>query len=261
MQLIMNLFLRGTIFFTALLSISFANAQVKKKSANKTITIKHKITSPKKVAPVTQAPEKKLGTRVKITTDQGDIIVLLYDKTPLHRDNFIKLIKEHFYDSLLFHRVINTFMIQGGDPESKKAPPGQMLGNGDAGYTIPAEFDTTLYHKRGALCAARTDNPEKVSSGCQFYIVQGKSSSDGELDMIEMRNGIKFSPAKRMTYKITGGTPRLDMNYTVFGEVESGMEAVDKIALVPKDKNNRPLKDIRMKMELLSTEGETQKKN
>ena len=256
----MKFFLKAIIFFIAFFSSSMADAQVKKKSTNKTAIAKHKITRPKKTTPVNQTPEKKLGARVKITTNMGDIVVLLYDKTPRHKDNFIKLVKEHFYDSLLFHRVINTFMIQGGDPNSKNAAPGEMLGNGDVGYTIPAEFDTTLYHKRGALCAARTDNPEKASSGCQFYIVQGKTSSDGELDMIEMRNRIKFSAAKRMTYKMTGGTPKLDMNYTVFGEVETGMETVDKIATAQRDGNNRPLSDIRMKMELLTEKNELEKK-
>jgi peptidyl-prolyl cis-trans isomerase B (cyclophilin B) len=126
-----------------------------------------------------------------------------------------------------------------------------LLGDGGVGYTIPAEFDSTLYHKRGALCAARTDNPEKASSGCQFYIVHGKTYSDSQLDNITTRDGIKFSPAQRMTYKMVGGTPQLDTRYTVFGEVESGIEVVDKIAQSPKDNNNRPLTDIRMRMEIL----------
>jgi peptidyl-prolyl cis-trans isomerase B (cyclophilin B) len=142
-------------------------------------------------------------------------------------------------------------MVQGGDPNSKTAPSGSMLGMGDVGYTIPAEFDSTLYHKRGALCAARTENPEKASSGCQFYIVHGRKSSDGELDNIEMQRGFKYSPAQRMTYKMNGGTPMLDKNYTVFGEVESGMEVIDKIATVDRDRNNRPIADVRMMMELI----------
>jgi peptidyl-prolyl cis-trans isomerase B (cyclophilin B) len=121
-------------------------------------------------------PEKKQAVRVKITTDMGEIVIRLSDKTPLHRDNFIKLVNEHFYDSLLFHRVIAGFMIQGGDPESKNAAPDIMLGKGNVSYTIPAEFDSTLYHKKGALAAARNNNPEKASSGCQFYIVQGKNT-------------------------------------------------------------------------------------
>ncbi|MCW3092085.1 MAG: peptidyl-prolyl cis-trans isomerase (rotamase) - cyclophilin family [Ferruginibacter sp.] len=181
----------------------------------------------------------------------GEIIVRLYDKTPRHRDNFIKLVNDHFYDSLLFHRVIAGFMIQGGDPESKNALPGIMLGKGGVGYTIPAEFDSTLYHKKGALAAARDNNPEKASSGCQFYIVQGKKFADDELNIIEMQRGVHFSPAKRMTYKMVGGTPNLDMNYTVFGEVESGIEVVDQIAQAEKDNAKRPLKDIHMKMEVI----------
>ena len=143
------------------------------------------------------------------------------------------------------------FMIQGGDPKSKNAQPGEMLGSGDVGYTIPAEFDSSLFHKRGALCAARTNNPEKASSGCQFYIVHGKKISDGELDNIEMYNKLKYSPSQRMIYKMNGGTPNLDMNYTVFGEVESGMEVVDKIAASEKDSYDRPLKEVMMKMEII----------
>jgi peptidyl-prolyl cis-trans isomerase B (cyclophilin B) len=142
-------------------------------------------------------------------------------------------------------------MVQGGDPNSKTAPAGTMLGMGDVGYTIPAEFDSTLYHKRGALCAARTENAEKASSGCQFYIVHGRKSSDGELDNIQMQRGFTYSPAQRMTYKMNGGTPMLDNNYTVFGEVESGMEVIDSIATVAKDRNNRPIADVRMRMELI----------
>ena len=188
---------------------------------------------------------------VLISTSLGDMTVKLYDATPKHRDNFLKLAQENFYDSLLFHRVINSFMIQGGDPKSKNAQPGEMLGSGDVGYTIPAEFDSSLFHKRGALCAARTNNPEKASSGCQFYIVHGKKISDGELDNIEMYNKLKYSPSQRMIYKMNGGTPNLDMNYTVFGEVESGMEVVDKIAASEKDSYDRPLKEVMMKMEII----------
>jgi peptidyl-prolyl cis-trans isomerase B (cyclophilin B) len=177
--------------------------------------------------------------------------VRLYDKTPKHRDNFIKLANEHFFDSLLFHRVINGFMIQGGDPESKNVLPGAMLGNGDVGYTIPAEFDTALYHKKGALAAARTNNPEKASSGCQFYLVQGRPYGDDELNNIEMQMGTKFSAAKHKMYKTIGGTPFLDMNYTVFGEVESGLNVIDKIAGVPKDGSDRPIGNVRMKIVVL----------
>src|SRR5438128_643848 len=128
------------------------------------------------------------GSRVKLTTDSGIVILRLYDKTPLHRDNFIKLVKGHYFDSLLFHRVINHFMIQGGDPQSKNALPKIQLGNGGPGYTIPAEFDSTLFHKKGVLAAAREGdnvNPKKASSGSQFYIVQGKVFTDAGLDSVE----------------------------------------------------------------------------
>jgi peptidyl-prolyl cis-trans isomerase B (cyclophilin B) len=230
-----------TITLLACLTIS-VNAQVKKTTTKKA-TVTKKVNKP-----VANAPQqiKVPGTRIKLTTDSGVIIIRLYDKTPKHRDNFVKLVNDHFFDSLLFHRVINQFMIQGGDPLSKNAPQGQMLGAGDIGYTIPAEFDTTLFHKKGALAAARTNNPEKASSGCQFYIVQGKPYSDGELTSIEMQMGIKFSPQKRAVYKKLGGTPFLDMNYTVFGEVESGLEVIDKIASVPTAPGDRPIGDVRM---------------
>ncbi len=203
---------------------------------------------------VTKRPDtiKDDLVRIKITTDSGIIIVKLYDSTPLHRDNFANLVKMGFYDSLLFHRVIREFMIQGGDPLSKNAQPGSMLGMGGSDMTrIPAEFRKNLIHKRGALAAARDGNPEKASSACQFYLVQGKKVSDAELNMIESSKGFKYSPAQRNTYKTVGGTPFLDMEYTVFGEVESGVEVIDKIAGVPANASNRPDADIRMKMEIL----------
>lgn len=245
----------GKLFLTLSLSLCvFASTgQVKKPVVKKTTTTAK--TKPsikaKPKTPGTILPAKPVGVRVKITTDMGEIVVRLYDKTPLHRDNFVKLVNDHFYDSLIFHRIIAGFMIQGGDPESKHAIPDIMLGKGDIGYTIPAEFDSTLYHKKGALAAARTNNAQKASSGCQFYIVQGKKYSDEELDMITLETGIFFSSARRMTYKMLGGTPKLDMNYTVFGEVESGIEVVDQIAQVQKNRFDRPLKDVLMKMEVL----------
>lgn len=205
----------------------------------------------------TRNPSSRIpGARVQLTTDSGIIVLRLYDKTPLHRDNFIKLVKQHYFDSLLFHRVIKNFMIQGGDPNSKNAKPKIQLGNGGPGYTIPAEFDSTLFHKKGVLAAARTgdnENPKKASSGSQFYIVQGKVFTDAGLDSVETfrLKGRKIPPAQREVYKTIGGTPHLDMNYTVFGEVESGLDVVDKIAAAPRDSNNRPLEDIRMKMKLL----------
>lgn len=241
------------LLLVALIQLGNASAQVKKTPVKKAVATTK--TAPFLKSTVKLPVKKVEGVRVKITTALGEIVVSLSNKTPQHRDNFLKLVNSHFYDSLLFHRVINGFMIQGGDPQSKNAEAGTMLGSGDVGYTIPAEFDTSLFHKRGALAAARNNNPEKASSGCQFYIVQGKKIADAELDMMEMRSGQKFSPAKRMTYKMNGGTPFLDMNYTVFGQVESGMDVIEKIALLQVDSNNRPLNDISMKMQVVKEEG------
>jgi cyclophilin family peptidyl-prolyl cis-trans isomerase len=242
----------------AFLIATTVNAQVKKPVTKKTTTTKtivKKTTTAKPVKPVAAAKTavKLPGTRVKITTDSGVMIIRLYDKTPQHRDNFIKLANEHFFDSLLFHRVISQFMIQGGDPQSKYAEPGQMLGSGDVGYTIPAEFDTSFIHKKGALSAARTENPAKASSGCQFYIVQGKTWSDADLSNIEMQRGTKYSPAQRKIYKTIGGAPFLDMGYTIFGEVESGLEVIDKIASVKTNGSpaDRPLGDVHMYIQVL----------
>lgn len=186
--------------------------------------------------------------KVRIETTAGTIVVELYDQTPLHRKNFLKLVHQHFFDSLLFHRVIKNFMIQGGDPSSKRAKPGALLGEGDVGYTVPAEFDTALFHAKGVLAAARDDNPKKASSGCQFYIVEGKKYTDAELDAVEKNRmgGKKIPYTHRQVYKTEGGTPWLDMNYTVFGKVVSGMDVVDAIAGVKTDGNNRPLSDVRM---------------
>ena len=242
-----------TLLLLAVIFTINLQAQVKKKVVKKPAarTITKKAAPKAAVKPNNPVLADTSETRVKISTDMGEIIVRLSNKTPLHRDNFIKLVNEHFYDSLLFHRVIDGFMIQGGDPQSKNAPTGVMLGMGDVGYTIPAEFDTTLYHKKGALAAARNSNPEKASSGCQFYIVDGKTYNDDQLDMMEQSTRVKYNSAKRMTYKMVGGTPGLDMNYTVFGQVESGLDIITKIATVPKDGNNRPLTDVHMKMEIV----------
>ena len=203
-------------------------------------------------SPAAPAPDPQNILHLSISTGGEVAIALRPDKAPGSVARIKALTRSGFYDGLLFHRVIGGFMIQGGDPQSKNAAPGAMLGNGDVGYTIPAEFDSTLFHKKGALAAARTNNPEKASSGCQFYIVQGKQYSDMELNGLEMQVGFKFSPEKRMAYKTAGGTPFLDMNYTVFGEVESGLEVIDKIASLQKDQNNRPLTDFRMKIDILN---------
>lgn len=244
---------------------------------------------------------------IVLETSMGTVKLKLYEETPLHKANFLKLVKEGVYDSLLFHRVIANFMIQGGDPVSKRAKPGDTLGNGELGYTIPAEIDPKLIHKKGALCAAREGddvNPKFASSSCQFYIVQGKvrtpedmkkaeerinktaftnaartvmRSEDGKVlkarydryktenkpDSAELTNktiealikaeqdkkpAYAFSEHQIKTYTTVGGTPHLDGTYTVFGEVTEGLDVIDKIAAVKTDGNNRPIKDVRMKM-------------
>lgn len=188
---------------------------------------------------------------VLLSTSYGDIKLKLYNETPKHSDNFKKLAKEGFYNGTLFHRVISGFMIQGGDPDSKNAKPGQALGNGSAGDRIPAEFNSKLFHKKGALAAARDNNPEKASSGCQFYIVQGTVIAGAQLDAFEQRSGKKFSPEQRKAYTTVGGSPHLDGEYTVYGEVIEGLDVIDKIASVKRDQNDRPLEDIKMTVKVL----------
>ena len=191
---------------------------------------------------------------VLIQTTMGDIVIRLSDSTPLHRDNFLKLVKVGYYDSVLFHRVIKDFMIQGGDPNSRRAAAGKPLGDGGPGYTVPAEFRKTLFHKKGVVAAARMGdnvNPAKASSGSQFYIVQGKVFRSGELDTLEMRRlgGRKIPFEQRQIYTTIGGTPHLDQGYTVFGEIVKGLDVVDKIATVQTSKAqdlDRPLQDVRI---------------
>jgi len=249
--------------------------------------------------------KKKEDRVVLLKTEYGNIKIRLYDETPRHRDNFIKLTEEGFYNGLLFHRVINEFMIQGGDPDSKNAQPGEQLGNGGPGYKLPAEIHfPELFHKKGVIAAAREGdrvNPEKKSSGSQFYIVQGKKFTDEQLDKVEDRvnrmrkqqvqyklmsqyrdslvalqqaqkfdeyyalqkkiqdlsdeesskNPFKFPANVREAYKTIGGTPHLDSNYTVFGEVIEGLDVVDSIAAVQTDQYDRPVKDIRMTVEVI----------
>ena len=240
-------------------------------------------------------------TRVRLETNLGNITLKLYNETPLHRDNFIKLVKEGVYDSTLFHRVIKNFMCQAGDPNSKTAPDTAMLGDGDVGYTVPAEFRTpAIFHKRGVLAAAREGddvNPEKASSGCQFYIVTGKKFTEAQLinmanqqnqarldtvfqqlarkhmkEIFKMRKAgdndallelqdsleaqaraiVKQEPAKTFTpeqiqaYTTVGGTPHLDGNYTVFGEVTEGMDVVEKIEISKTNRADRPLNNVRI---------------
>ncbi len=235
-------------------------------------------------------------TLILIETAYGNMKIKLYDKTPKHKANFIKLAKQSFFDGLLFHRVINQFMIQGGDPDSKNAPAGKMLGNGGPGYEIDAEFNDSLFHKKGVIAAAREGdnvNPLKKSSGSQFYIVQGRTFTDEELDKLEEQSSVgnyiashpeinkeatnyritgnnsafnklieaikkqdnfkitKIPDYKRTIYKTIGGTPHLDNNYTVFGELVEGLDVIDKIAAVKTDKNDRPIEDVKMTIKVI----------
>ncbi len=194
---------------------------------------------------------KDKSTYALIETDYGNIKVLLYDDTPLHKENFIKLANEGFYDGLLFHRIIKGFMMQGGDPDSRDAAPNKPFGSGGPGYQIPAEFGHL--HFKGALAAARNGNPEKKSSGSQFYIVQGGPTQDAFLDNVEKKFNFTYTEAHRAKYAEVGGTPQLDMDYTVFGEVVEGMEVVDKICSVPKNRSlgDRPIEDVKMKISIV----------
>lgn len=203
---------------------------------------------------------KDLTKDVEMITDKGTLVIRLSDSTPLHRDNFIRLVKQHYYDSILFHRVIQHFMVQAGDPNSKHAEAGEPLGNGGPSYTIPAEIRASLFHKKGVIAAARLGdnvNPLKASSGSQFYLVQGKVFTDAGLDSLETfrLGGRKIPAAHREVYKTLGGTPHLDLNYTVFGEVISGISVIDSIAAVPTahaQGSDRPIKDVRIiKMRLI----------
>ena len=195
-----------------------------------------------------------------IHTSLGDIYVRLYDETPKHKENFLKLASEHFYDSTTFHRVIKEFMVQGGDPYSKDAQKKNMAGQGGPGYTVPAEFVAAYYHKKGALAAARMGdqmNPKRESSGSQFYIVHGKTFTKEELDNMEKRlasavPGFKMTEAQRNDYMTLGGAPFLDQQYTVYGEVTQGLDVIDKIAAVAVAPGDRPLQDVTMRVEALT---------
>lgn len=192
---------------------------------------------------------------IRIRTEFGECIVKLYNETPLHRDNFLKLTKEGYFNGTLFHRVIKDFMIQGGDPDSRNAKPDSLLGEGGPKYTIPAEFKDSLFHKKGVLAAAREGdlvNPSKASSGSQFYLVQGKVFNNEQLNSVEeKRLKFKIPEWQRAVYKTIGGTPHLDRNYTVFGEIVTGLDMVDKIAILGTDKNNRPKQDVKMEITIL----------
>lgn len=193
---------------------------------------------------------------VEFNTSKGKILTKLYNETPKHRNNFKKLVKDRYYDSVLFHRVIKNFMIQGGDPESKRNTVTSLtiLGNGGPTYKIPSEIQQGLFHKKGTLGAARDNNPAKESSGSQFYIVQGRKFTEAGLDSLERfrMNGVKFTQSQRQAYTSVGGTPHLDGNYTVFGEVLNGLDAVDQIASVKTNPQDRPITDERMFARLLT---------
>jgi len=271
----MRNFLKGTILLTAMLFVACGNAQDK-------------------------GEKRKM---VIIKTEYGDMKVALYNETPKHRDNFLKLTKQGYYNGLLFHRVISEFMIQGGDPDSRNAKPGQQLGEGGPSYTIDNEINTELLHKKGALAAARESdqiNPEKKSSGSQFYIVQGVVFPANNLSQLEAKGNekltksfmrqltmanedslkfyqqsgnqaafsklierlqneakakaektpFKLTEAQKQVYTTIGGTPHLDGNYTVFGEVIEGLSVIDSIAAQPTDPASRPLKDIKMEIKV-----------
>jgi peptidyl-prolyl cis-trans isomerase B (cyclophilin B) len=198
-------------------------------------------------------PEKKKNM-ILIKTSFGNMKIKLYDETPLHRDNFMKLAQEGFYNGLLFHRIIKGFMIQGGDPDSKNAPADKALGSGGPGYTVPAEFNPLFIHKKGALAAARMGdqvNPSKASSGSQFYIVQGSVMDASQMQMMSQRRGIPYTEEQIKTYTSVGGTPFLDNQYTVFGEVVEGLDVIDKIAAVQTKPGDRPVADVSMEIEVV----------
>ena len=205
----------------------------------------------KKTELIVQAPERCL---VRIHTPMGDMVAELSDLTPGHRDNFTKLVEAGFYDSLLFHRVIEGFMIQGGDPRSRSAGMGTALGSGGPGYQIPAEFTDSLIHIKGALAAARIGdqaNPEKKSSGSQFYIVQGNKIPEDAISGYERQKGIHYTAEQKRMYAELGGTPLLDREYTVFGRVIQGLEVIDKIATSPTGRADRPLNDVYMVIKMI----------
>ncbi|MFW5707259.1 MAG: peptidylprolyl isomerase [Bacteroidota bacterium] len=236
--------MKKNVIFTALLFAVFCGCGLSTANTNKEETTEVKTTGQKE-------EERR---RVLISTPYGDMTIELFNETPLHRDNFIKLVEEGYYNGTLFHRVIKDFMIQGGDPHSIDAAPGERLGVGGPGYTIPAEIVQGKFHRKGALAAARQGdqvNPRKESSGSQFYIVQGRVVTPEELDQFEQRAGKVFTNEQRTVYSTEGGTPHLDDEYTVFGQVVSGLEVIDKIAAVQTDSASRPVEDVRVTMEVI----------
>jgi cyclophilin family peptidyl-prolyl cis-trans isomerase len=224
---------------------------VYKRSGNYTVVLKatkgSKTVTRKQIIQV-MAPERCL---IEIETEYGTMLAELFSSTPQHRDNFVKLTDEGYYNDLLFHRVINTFMIQGGDPNSRNAPAGQALGFGGPTYKIPAEFVDSLVHTKGAIAAARDNNPQKASSGSQFYIVQGRPADEKMLTQIETMRSFRYTPEQRKAYMTEGGTPQLDREYTVFGRVIQGLDIIDKIAAVETERGDRPKKDVKMKITVI----------
>jgi peptidyl-prolyl cis-trans isomerase B (cyclophilin B) len=200
------------------------------------------------VTSINKASSQTPAHTLVIETSKGKMKCILYEQTPMHADNFIQLVNDGTYNGVLFHRVIKDFMIQTGDPDSKNAAKGALVGSGGPDYRVPAEFHPDLYHKKGALAAARQGdqtNPNRESNGSQFYIVQGEVFSDEQLDQMESSGShIKFTAEQRMFYKALGGTPHLDYGYTVFGEVIEGIEVIDAIAAEPTDERDRPLEDV-----------------
>ncbi len=203
-----------------------------------------------------QVPKRPL---VEIRTELGTMVVALYNETPTHRDNFLKLVQEGAYDSLLFHHVVQNFIFQGGDPDSRYAKPGTPLGAGDPGHSLPAEIIPGLVHERGSLGAVRQGdqvNPDRRSNGMQFYIVDGRTYEAADLDRFAeraARNGdtLVYTAENKAVYAREGGTPHLDGAYTIFGKVVAGQEVIDAIAALPCDAQNRPMKDLRMTMRIV----------
>ena len=251
--------MKNVFLILFLLSATMGYAQNKSTSQQKKSTnTAKKTTHPNPIKKNTMPLSKE--REIEITTDYGVMIAKLSDATPLHRDNFINLVKQGFYDGLLFHRVIHEFMIQGGDPASKNATDSTMLGGGEVKGVnrIPAEFNPNLIHKKGVLAAARDNNPAKASSNCQFYIVQGKPFDSAQLNTVyehvkaTTTGDFKYTADQKEIYQRIGGTPFLDQNYTVFGEVISGLDVIDKIAAVQVRPGDRPVKDVHMKIRLLN---------
>ncbi len=205
-------------------------------------------------SPAWAQKKSKKDYLITLSTEVGTMHLILFDETPLHKANFLKLAKDKFYDGLLFHRVIENFMIQGGDPNSRKAQAGVALGNGSVGYKIPAEFRPDLFHRKGAVAAARDNNPQKESSGSQFYIVQGRPMQGDDLEKQlaraprEASDPRQATEAQKEVYRTLGGSPHLDGNYTVFGQVIDGLAVIDSIAALPRDARDRPLKDVAMQV-------------